>query len=179
MVVPISGGLSQRQVLVLEDLGGQVLCCTPSYALNIAAGAEASGRRLDTAQAAGRHVWRRALDRADARRDRATDSVIVAINVYGLSEIVGPGVSAECAEVRNGSHVQEDHFLPEIMDPQTGESLPHGEEGELVFTTITKEALPMLRYRTGDISALDATPVRLRANHASACAGCAAATTTC
>ncbi|MBA2446560.1 MAG: phenylacetate--CoA ligase, partial [Chloroflexi bacterium] len=81
-----------------------------------------------------------------------------ALNIYGLSEIVGPGVSAECAEGRNGAHIQEDHFLAEIVDPESGQPLPAGYEGELVFTTLTKQALPMIRYRTGDISSLDFEP---------------------
>ncbi|MBV9356904.1 MAG: phenylacetate--CoA ligase [Chloroflexi bacterium] len=156
-VVPISGGLTQRQLLLLQDLGGQVLCCTPSYALNVAEAAEASGVDPHTLKLRigmfGAEPWTEEL-RGEIERRLG----IVAINVYGLSEIVGPGVSAECAEAREGSHVQEDHFLPEVVDPATGEPLPDGEEGELVFTTITKEALPLLRYRTGDISALDARP---------------------
>jgi phenylacetate-CoA ligase len=156
-VVPISGGLTQRQLLLLQDLGGQVLCCTPSYALNLAEAAEAAGVEPHTLQLQigmfGAEPWTEELRHEIERR-----LAIVAINVYGLSEIVGPGVSAECAEARDGSHVQEDHFLPEIVDPVSGEPVPLGDEGELVFTTLTKEALPLLRYRTGDISALDARP---------------------
>ena len=91
---------------------------------------------------------------------------IVSVNFYGLSEIVGPGVSVECREVRDGLHIHEDHFLAEIIDPDTGEQLPPGTEGELVFTTLTKEALPMLRYRTGDIAALDRGPVPVRPTRA-------------
>ncbi len=156
-VVPISGGLTQRQLLLLQDLGGQVLCCTPSYALNIAEAAEAAAvdphtLRLEVGMF-GAEPWTEEL-----RREIEQRLDIVAINVYGLSEIVGPGVSAECAEARNGSHVQEDHFLPEIVDPETGEPVPDGEEGELVLTTLTKEALPLIRYRTGDISSLDSSP---------------------
>jgi phenylacetate-CoA ligase len=156
-VVPMSGGFSQRQVLMLEDLGGQVLCCTPSYALNIAQtlrelGVERSRLQLSIG-CFGAEPW------TEQMRDEIERQLgLTALNVYGLSEIVGPGVSGECVEGRHGLHVQEDHFLPEIIDPDSGQPLPPGEEGELVFTTLTKEALPLLRYRTGDISALDVEP---------------------
>jgi phenylacetate-CoA ligase len=157
MVVPISGGLSQRQVLVLEDLGGQVLCCTPSYALNIAQTLVEHGVGLDRLKLQvgifGAEPWTEQM-----REAIEAQLGLKAVNVYGLSEIVGPGVSSECIEVRNGAHVQEDHFLVEIIDPVTGRVLRPGEEGELVFTTLTKEALPMLRYRTGDLSSLDPSP---------------------
>jgi phenylacetate-CoA ligase len=157
MVVPMSGGFTQRQVLMLEDLGGQVLCATPSYALNIAqALAEAGiGRaRLELRIGVfGAEPW------TEEMRDELQRQLeIAAMNVYGLSEIVGPGVSAECIEVRDGAHIQEDHFLVEVINPETGEVVPAGSEGELVFTTLTKEALPMLRYRTGDISSLSEEP---------------------
>src|SRR5438270_9899309 len=150
-VVPISGGLSQRQVLMLEDLGGQVLCCTPSYALNIAQTLAEQGIGLDRLKLKvgifGAEPWTEGMRDALERQ-----LAIKALNVYGLSEIVGPGVSAECVEVGQGAHVQEDHFLVEVIDPQSGLPVAPGVEGELVFTTLTKEALPMLRYRTGDVS---------------------------
>ena len=153
-VVPISGGLSQRQVLMLEDLGGQVLCCTPSYALNIAQTLAEQGIGLDRLKLKvgifGAEPWTEAMRDALERQ-----LAIKALNVYGLSEIVGPGVSAECIEARQGAHVQEDHFLVEVIDPQSGQPVGPGVEGELVFTTLTKEALPMLRYRTGDVSSID------------------------
>jgi phenylacetate-CoA ligase len=156
-VVPISGGMSQRQVLVLEDLGGQVLCCTPSYALNIAQTLVEQGVGLDRLKLKvgvfGAEPWTEEM-----RREIERQLGLKALNVYGLSEIVGPGVSAECAEVGQGAHIQEDHFLAEVVDPDTGQPVPAGQEGELVLTTLTKEALPMLRYRTGDISSLDPTP---------------------
>jgi phenylacetate-CoA ligase len=139
---------------MLEDLGGQVLCCTPSYALNIAQtmrdlGVEPARLRLKIGSF-GAEPW------TDQMRDELERQLgLQALNVYGLSEIVGPGVSGECAEGRQGLHVNEDHFLPEIIDPDSGQPLPPGREGELVFTTLTKEALPLLRYRTGDISSLD------------------------
>jgi phenylacetate-CoA ligase len=157
MVVPISGGLSQRQALILEDLGGQVLCSTPSYALNIAQTLAEQGVGLDRLKLEvgifGAEPWTEQLrDALEAQLG------IKALNAYGLSEIVGPGVAGECIEGRDGSHVQEDHFLVEVIDPSTGSVLGPGVDGELVFTTLTKEALPMLRYRTGDISRIDVTP---------------------
>jgi phenylacetate-CoA ligase len=158
-VVPMSGGMSQRQVLMLEDLGGEVLCCTPSYALNIAQTLAEQGVSRDRLKLKvgvfGAEPWTDAM-----RHEIERQLGIRALNVYGLSEIVGPGVSAECIEVRHGAHIQEDHFLAEIVDPDTGQPLPPGQEGELVFTTLTKEALPMLRYRTGDISSIDPTPCK-------------------
>jgi phenylacetate-CoA ligase len=154
MVVPISGGLSQRQALMLEDLGGEVLCSTPSYALNIAQTLEEQGVGLDRLKLRvgvfGAEPWTEQLRDALERQ-----LGIVALNAYGLSEVVGPGVAAECIEARGGAHVNEDHFLVEIIDPHSGQPLGPGQQGELVFTTLTKEALPMLRYRTGDISSLD------------------------
>ena len=156
-VVPISGGQSQRQVLMLEDLGGEVLCCTPSYALNLAQTLAEQGVSLDRLRlkvgVLGAEPWTEEI-----RREIERQLGLTALNVYGLSEIVGPGVSAECIEVRQGAHIQEDHFLVEVIDPETEQVLGPGEEGELVFTTLTKEALPMLRYRTGDISSVDPTP---------------------
>src|SRR5438270_3035659 len=129
-VVPISGGLTQRQVLMLEDLGGEVLCATPSYALNIAQVLVEQGVGLDRLQLKvgifGAEPWTEQM-RAALERQLG----IVALNVYGLSEIVGPGVSAECIEGRYGAHVQEDHFLVEVIDPQTGQPLGPGGEGEL------------------------------------------------
>lgn len=156
-VLPISGGLTDRQALLLRDLGGQVLCCTPSYAVSIAEALEAA--RVDPEDLRleigifGAEPW------TDALRDTIERRLhITALNIYGLSEIVGPGVSAECAEGKSGSHINEDHFYPEVVDPRTGASLPPGSEGELVFTTLTKEALPLIRYRTGDITTLDPRP---------------------
>jgi len=156
-VVPISGGLTQRQAMLLQDLGGQVLCCTPSYALNIAEAIEAaqiprSSLKLEVG-IFGAEPWTEQL-RGEIERGLG----LAAVNIYGLAEIIGPGVSAECIEARNGSHIQEDHFLPEIVDPETGNPLPPGSEGELVLTPLTKEALPLIRYRTGDICSLDVTP---------------------
>src|SRR5215472_645937 len=157
MVVPMSGGFTQRQVLMLEDLSGQVLCATPSYALNLAQALAEQGisrERLELRVGIfGAEPWTEQLrDELERQLD------IAALNVYGLSEIVGPGVSAECIEERNGAHIQEDHFLVEVIDPDTEQPLPPGREGELAFTTLTKQALPMVRYRTGDISSIDVSP---------------------
>jgi phenylacetate-CoA ligase len=153
-VIPISGGFTQRQVLILEDLGGQILGATPSYALNLAQSLAEQGVGLDRLKLRiglfGAEPWTEEM-RAALERELG----IAALNVYGLSEIVGPGVSGECIEVRSGAHIQEDHFLTEVIDPESGAPVPPGAEGELVFTTLTKEALPMVRYRTGDISSVD------------------------
>ncbi len=156
VVVPMSGGVTARQAILLRDLGGQVLCCTPSYALHIAQGLrEADVARDELALEVGlfgAEPW------TEAMRARLEEELrLVALNVYGLSEIIGPGVAAECRE-RAGSHVQEDHFLVEVVDPDSGELLPDGEDGELVFTTLTKEALPLLRYRTRDIASVTREP---------------------
>jgi phenylacetate-CoA ligase len=153
LTIPISGGVTARQALLLKDLQGQVLCSTPSYALHIGqalreAGIGAGELALELGMF-GAEPWTEAM-RAQIEEELG----LTALNVYGLSEIVGPGVAAECPEARDGLHVQEDHFLVEVVDPVSGEPLPDGADGELVFTTLTKEALPLLRYRTGDIASL-------------------------
>jgi phenylacetate-CoA ligase len=150
-VVPVGGGFSQRQVMLLQDLGAQVLKSTPSYALNIAAtmedmGVDPSTLRLEIGLF-GAEPWT-----AEMRPRLEQRLHLAAVNDYGLSEIVGPGVSAECIEARDGLHVQEDHFLPEVIDPVSQQPVATGVEGELVLTTLTKEALPLVRYRTGDLS---------------------------
>jgi phenylacetate-CoA ligase len=156
-VVPVSGGLTGRQVTLLRDLRAQALFCTPSYALRIGqALAETGLGPDDLALEVGVHgaePWTAALG---AEIERALG--LAALNMYGLSEMAGPGVAAECLEGRAGSHVNEDHFLVEVVDPSTGEPVAPGEEGELVFTTLTKEALPLLRYRTGDVAAVHVEP---------------------
>jgi phenylacetate-CoA ligase len=155
-VIPISGGFTDRQLTALEDFGSTVLCCTPSYALHLAEAVEEAGllgRGLKLRVGFfGAEPWTEAM--RDAIEKRLN---IIALNIYGLSEVIGPGVSVECLE-RRGMHVAEDHFLPEIVDPQTLEPLPPGATGELVFTTLTKEALPLLRYRTRDLTTLDTEP---------------------
>jgi phenylacetate-CoA ligase len=150
-VVPVSGGLTARQAVLLRDLRAQVLCCTPSYALHIAESG-VSDLCLEVGLF-GAEPWS-----GEMRAELESRLGLDALNVYGLSEIVGPGVSAECREGRSGSHVQEDHFLVEVIDPESLAPLPPGSLGELVFTTLTKEALPLVRYRTGDIASLDLSP---------------------
>jgi phenylacetate-CoA ligase len=156
-VIPSGGGFTQRQIQLMQDLGTQALKSTPSYALTIATaidemGVDTSTLRLEVGLF-GAEPWTEAM-RAEIERRLA----IRAVNDYGLSEIVGPGVAAECIEVRNGMHVQEDHFLAEVIDPESGQRLPPGERGELVLTTLTKEALPLVRYRTGDVTSIDFEP---------------------
>lgn len=158
-VIPISGGNTKRQLIILQDFGPTVLCCTPSYALNLAATGKAMGIEMKSLKLriglVGGEPWSEKM-----RQDIENALNIVALDVYGLSEVMGPGVSTECIESRKGLHIFEDHFIVETIDPKTGNVLPYGEEGELVFTTLTKEAFPLIRYRTGDISRLFATPCR-------------------
>jgi phenylacetate-coenzyme A ligase PaaK-like adenylate-forming protein len=153
-VVPVSAGMTARQVTLVRDLQPDILACTPSYAIRLGeALAEAglgpgSGLRL-RAGLFGAEPWTEAL------RTRIEDLLgLRALDIYGLSEIIGPGVAAECAVAADGLHVNEDHFVVEAIDPATGQPVPDGTPGELVFSTVTKEALPLLRYRTGDIAAL-------------------------
>ncbi len=156
-VVPVSGGNTERQVMLLHDLGAAVLCATPSYALAIAEAAERLGVNLRDAGLRvgifGGEPWSEAMRaELDARLGlRACDS-------YGLSEIMGPGVAIECAVARDGLHGWEDHFLFEIVAPDSGAPLPEGATGELVITTLTKQALPLVRYRTRDITRLTRGP---------------------
>jgi phenylacetate-CoA ligase len=157
-VVPASGGVSARQATLVHDLGAQVLVSTPSYALVVAqavvdAGLEPASLRLELGLFGG-EPW---TDGLRGEIERALPGLL-ALNFYGLSEMCGPGVAAECLEVRDGLHVHEDHFLVEVVDPDSGATLPEGKEGELVFTTLVKEAMPMLRYRTGDIGSLTCEP---------------------
>jgi len=155
-VVPAAGGNTPRQVQLIQDLGAQVLVCTPSYALHIGEVARAQGLSPEEITLRfghfGAEPWTEEL------RDEIERTLgIMAFNNYGLSEIIGPGVSGECLH-RNGMHVAEDHFLVECVDPETQEPLKDGEVGELVFTTLTKEAMPLLRYRTRDLASLDRSP---------------------
>jgi phenylacetate-CoA ligase len=152
-VVPVSGGFTARQAMLLGDLGAQVLVSTPSYALAIAqavhdAGDDASAVGLELGLFGG-EPWSESM-RAEIERALG----LSAISFYGLSEMCGPGVAAECLVARSGLHVQEDHFLVEVIDPSDGRRLEPGAEGELVFSTLSKEALPLVRYRTGDIGRL-------------------------
>jgi phenylacetate-CoA ligase len=152
-VIPIGGGQTQRQVEMMADLESDVLACTPSYALYFAETAEEMGH--DPRNLPVSTVAFGAEPCTDPMREEIEQRLDAnGIDLYGLSEIVGPGVSIECVEAKNGLHVWEDRFLPEIIDPATGEPVEDGEEGELVLTTLSKEALPVLRYRTGDLTTL-------------------------
>lgn len=158
-VIPVSGGNTPRQVLLMQDFRSSGLGCTPSYALNIADALSDAG--VDPAALSLRYGIFGAEPWGDPMRARIEERLgIHAVDIYGLSEIIGPGVSCECWEAKEGLHINEDHFLPEIIHPETGEPLPAGEFGELVFTSLTREAIPMIRYRTGDITALCAEPCR-------------------
>ena len=151
-VIPASTGHAKQQVLLMQDLGSTALCCTPSHAysllenaLEVAVDLRESSLRVGFF---GAEPWS-----AQMRDELENRMGILALDTYGLSEIIGPGVAAECPQ-KLGMHINEDHFLPEIVDPATGNPLPSGEQGELVLTTLTKEALPVIRYRTGDITSL-------------------------
>jgi len=156
-VIPMSGGNTKRQIMLMKDFGSTILLCTPSYALNIAE--VMTEEKVDPATLKlksglfGAEPWTEAM-RKEIERQLRLD----AIDIYGLSEVIGPGVASECIEAKHGLHIFEDHFIAEVIDPATGAVLPHGEVGELVFTTITKEAFPVIRYRTRDISRLITTP---------------------
>ncbi|MCE5199418.1 phenylacetate--CoA ligase [bacterium] len=155
-VVPISGGNTKRQIQIMQDFGSTVLCCTPSYAQFIGETARELG--VDTSKLPIRAAFLGAEPWTESMRREIESSLnIDALDIYGLSEIMGPGVSYECLE-KKGLHVNEDLFIAEIIDPETGEVLPPGEKGELVFTSLTKEALPLMRYRTRDITYMDETP---------------------
>jgi phenylacetate-CoA ligase len=156
-VVPVSGGMTERQLLLVQDLRPEVISCTPSYALTLAQAFRERGVGPDEISlrfaVLGAEPWTERM-----REEIDAGLSVRSTNIYGLSEIVGPGVSCECVEARSGSHVNEDHFLPEIVHPETKEPLPEGEEGVLVLTTLTKQALPLVRYWTGDISSLTSAP---------------------
>lgn len=150
--VPVSSGNTQRQITILQDFGSTILCCTPSYALHIAEVLYANGLTKDDihlkAGIFGAEPWTNEM-----RRKIEELLGLKAYDIYGLTEIIGPGVAFECSE-QTGMHINEDHFIVEVIDPDTGEVLPDGTQGELVFTCITKEAFPILRYRTRDIGVI-------------------------
>lgn len=154
-VIPISGGNTKRQIMIMQDFGSTILACTPSYALFLAEVAEELGAKDSLKLKAGvfgAEPW------SDSMRNEIESKLgILAIDIYGLSEVIGPGVAYECP-VKDGLHINEDHFIIEVINPDTGKRLPPGEKGELVFTTITKEAIPVIRYRTRDISAINYGP---------------------
>ena len=155
-VVPVSGGFTARQAMLLGDLGAQVLVSTPSYALAIAQALHDAGDAPTAELALGLFGGEPWTERMRTEIERALG--LSAINFYGLSELCGPGVATECLTARSGLHVQEDHFLVEVIDPADGRRLEPGVEGELVFTTLTREALPLIRYRTGDIGSVVYAP---------------------
>jgi phenylacetate-CoA ligase len=156
-VVPVSGGMTERQLTLIQDLQPDVIACTPSYALTLAHAFRERGVRPDEISlrfaVCGAEPWTEHM-----RREIDAGLGVRTSNLFGLSEIIGPGVSCECVEERSGSHVNEDHFLPEIVGPESGEPLEEGTEGVLVLTTLTKEALPLVRYWTGDICTLSSAP---------------------
>ncbi len=156
-VIPMSGGNTKKQIMIMQDFGSTVLTCTPSYSLYLAEAAAEEGidiRKLKLRVGIfGAEPWSESI-----RQEIEEKLNIKAIDIYGLSEILGPGVGIECIEAQKGLHIWEDHFIPEIIDPDSGEVLPVGERGELVITTITKEGIPMLRYRTRDITRLIPEP---------------------
>jgi phenylacetate-CoA ligase len=164
-ILPVGGGMTQRQVKLMKDLGATVLCCTPSFATYLAEtmvkeGLDPKGDFKLRIGLFGAEPW------SERIRDRIETSLgIKAFDIYGLTELCGPGVSVEC-EAHNGLHIWEDHFLVETIDPKTGETLPNGEEGELVFTPLTKTGLPILRYRTRDISVIKTEKCVCGRNHA-------------
>ncbi|HGE70693.1 TPA: phenylacetate--CoA ligase [Candidatus Poribacteria bacterium] len=157
-VIPASGGNTKRQVMMLEDFGTTVLTCTPSYALYIGEVAKEMGidiRKLPLRIGVfGAEPWS-----DNMRKELEAKLNIDAMDIYGLTEVIGPGVSMEC-EQKDGLHIFEDHFIAEIIDPETGEQLPYGETGELVFTSLTKEAFPVIRFRTRDITSLNPEPCK-------------------
>ena len=163
-VIPISDGNTKRQITILQDFGPTVLCATPSFALHLAEEGRAMGVDMQSLQLRvgifGAELW------SNATRDAIEDAFnIKALNIFGLSEMMGPGIAMECLEGRRGMHIYEDHFIVETIHPETGDVLPEGEEGELVFTSLTREAFPLVRYRSGEISRLIPEPCRCGRTH--------------
>lgn len=158
-IIPVSGGGTRRQIMLLKDFGADVICCTPSYALFLHETGKEMGIDFEKLPLRigifGAEPWTESM-----RRDIEQKLNIKAMDIYGLSEIMGPGVAMECAEEQQGLHIMEDHFLPEIINPETGEHVEPGEVGELVITTLTKEGIPLIRYRTRDLTRLNYTACR-------------------
>jgi phenylacetate-CoA ligase len=152
-VIPVSGGMTERQVTLIRDFAPQVIMVTPSYMLAIVDEMERQGVDPRSTSLAvgifGAEPWTN-----DMRLEMEQRLDMHAVDIYGLSEVMGPGVANECVETKDGLHIWEDHFYPEVIDPETGEVLPDGSEGELVFTSLTKEAMPVVRYRTRDLTRL-------------------------
>lgn len=164
-VIPISGGNTKRQIMIMQDFGSTVLTCTPSYSLYLAEEAAAEGVDIKSSKLRvgifGAEPWSEAM-RGEIEANLGLD----AIDIYGLSEIMGPGVAIECIEEKHGLHIWEDHFIPEIINPETGLPVAEGEKGELVITTITKQGIPLIRYRTRDITSLSYDPCACGRTHA-------------
>lgn len=163
-VVPVSGGNTPRQITLIEDFKPRGIAGTPSYVLNIAETMEAMGKNPRATSLEygifGAEPW------TEEMRQALEEKLgIKAVDIYGLSEVIGPGVAIECWEAQEGLHIAEDHFLVEVIDPETGDPLPLGETGELVFTSLTKEAFPVIRYRTGDVAFLYPEPCRCGRTH--------------
>lgn len=164
-VIPISGGNTARQLMIMQDFGSTVITCTPSYSLFMAEEARAAGLDFKNFKLRvgifGAEPW------SEAMRFEIEEKLnLTALDIYGLSEIMGPGVAQECFEGKCGLHIWEDHFIPEIINPVTGELLPEGEKGELVITTITKQGIPLIRYRTRDITSITYEPCVCGRTHA-------------
>ncbi|NVN97939.1 MAG: phenylacetate--CoA ligase [Geobacteraceae bacterium] len=164
-VIPISGGNTARQLMIMQDFGSTVITCTPSYALFMAEEARAEGLDIKSFKLRvgifGAEPWSEAM-----RGEIEAKLNLTALDIYGLSEIMGPGVAQECFEGKCGLHIWEDHFIPEIINPVTCEVLPEGEKGELVITTITKQGIPLIRYRTRDITSITYEPCVCGRTHA-------------
>jgi len=152
-VVPVSGGMTERQVRLIEDFQATGITVTPSYMLSILDEYRRQGLDPRKSPLASGYFWRRTLDQR-MREEVEQSFDMHAVDIYGLSEVMGPGVSCECVESKDGLHIWEDHFYPEIIDPETGAVLPDGALGELVFTSLSKEAFPIIRYRTRDLTRL-------------------------
>ncbi|UCD89019.1 MAG: phenylacetate--CoA ligase [Desulfobacterales bacterium] len=163
-VIPVSGGNTKRQIVIMKDFGPTILTATPSYALHLSEIADDMGVSFENLKFKygifGAEPWSENM-----REDIEQKLQLTAVDIYGLSEVIGPGVAIECYEAKKGLHIFEDHFIPEIIDPPTGDVLPYGETGELVFTTITKEAFPVIRYRTRDITSLNPEPCKCGRTH--------------
>jgi len=163
-VIPISGGNTKRQIMIMQDFGSTVLTCTPSYSLYLAEEAVAEGLDIRSSKLRvgifGAEPWSEAM-RTEIEANLGLD----AIDIYGLSEIMGPGVAIECIEEKHGLHIWEDHFIPEIINPDTCQPVAEGEKGELVITTITKQGIPLIRYRTRDITSISYAPCTCGRTH--------------
>ena len=164
-VIPMSGGNTKKQIMIMQDFGSTVLTCTPSYSLFMAEAAHEEGVDFRTLKLRvgifGAEPW------SESMRNEIEEKLnLAAIDIYGLSEIMGPGVAIECIEAKKGLHIWEDHFIPEIINPETGQRLGEGERGELVITTITKQGIPLIRYRTRDITSITYEPCICGRTHA-------------